>query len=354
MASYKDHIDGLSVHELEESASSSSSACSTSVAAATPTAAAEAEGSDVRIDVRGGSKKKKKKKKKKKVAAAPMASSSSTSSSSSSLSSSVFTSQKEQSTGSSPPLPLPSSSSSNSNIAQVQHHREQVGARSNRPGATQVTAAAAAGGAAFSNVGEQGISRDIAKAAGVDWGSDPVPARMVELQRRHDALVDIAEAAKLTLHDIKDHNEYLAGLTKQIAKEGEAMKRKFRLATTQAVRSTNPKRAAQHESAANAIQRRQTSFNKEVSMTQTEVDWLKQSPAYSQAMEFLDAHWIKTKHGDYVSKEDLRDDQETTFEDMLAQMKLEEDNQPLREPFDDGEGGLTAEEVAEAIGSTKR
>ena len=76
-------------------------------------------------------------------------------------------------------------------------------------------------------------------------------------------------------------------------------------------------------------------------MTQTEVDWLKQSPAYSQAMEFLDAHWIKTKRGDYVSKQDLRDDQETTFEDMLAQMKLE-GNQPPSDSLDDGEGGLTA------------
>ena len=54
------------------------------------------------------------------------------------------------------------------------------------------------------------------------------------------------------------------------------------------------------------------------------------SPAYSQAMEFLDQHWIKTKRGDYVSKQDLKDDQETTFEDMLAQMKLKKTVEDLQ------------------------
>ena len=109
-----------------------------------------------------------------------------------------------------------------------------------------------------------------------------------------------------------------------------------------------------------AIQRRQASFNKEVSMTQTEVDWLKQSPAYSQAMEFLDQHWIKTKRGDYVSKQDLKDDQETTFEDMLAQMKMEEESGSVLLGGEDGdrddgeEGGLTAEEIAEALGTTQQ
>ena len=351
MASYGDHIDGLSVRELRELIAS---------AVMSHTDCLEKE--DLRVRARqareklqgsgtsagGGSKKRKNNKKKKKVAAAPAASSSS----SASLSSSSFTSRKGPSAaGASSLISSPCPPSSSDSVRQVLPQHGQVGPSSSRPKIHVAEAAAVA--TAFPNAGGQGISRDVAKAAGIDWGSDPIPARMVELQRRHDALVDIAEAAKLTLHDIKDHNEYLAGLTKQIAEEGEAMKRKFRLATAQAVRSTNPKRAAQHESAAKAIQRRQTSFNKEVSMTQTEVDWLKQSPAYSQAMEFLDAHWIKTKRGDYVSKQDLRDDQETTFEDMLAQMKLE-GNQPPSDSLDDGEGGLTAEEIAEALGSTKR
>jgi hypothetical protein len=53
------------------------------------------------------------------------------------------------------------------------------------------------------------------------------------------------------------------------------------------------------------------------------VDWLRNSPAYSQAMEFLDEHWIKTAKGDYVSKKDLNDDMSTSFEDLLKSMKLE-------------------------------
>eukprot|EP01051_Picozoa_sp_SAG22_P015225 SAG22_NODE_1961_length_3243_cov_15.725827_4_plen_62_part_00 len=60
-------------------------------------------------------------------------------------------------------------------------------------------------------------------------------------------------------------------------------------------------------------------------MTQTEVDWLTQSPAYSLAVAILDASWIKTAQGDYVSKKDLEDDEQTTFEDMVATMKFEDD-----------------------------
>ena len=164
---------------------------------------------------------------------------------------------------------------------------------------------------------------DVATAAGVDWGDDPVPARMQELQRRHDQLLAIHEKGDLSLHDIRDHNEYLAGLTSQIFDEGEAMKRKYRGASAQAVRWANkgPKRAAQYEAILRGIRNRETSFNREVKMAQFEVDWLKKSPAWSQAMDFLEENWIKTEKG-YVSKYDLKKDQEVSFEDMLNQMKL--------------------------------
>jgi hypothetical protein len=60
-------------------------------------------------------------------------------------------------------------------------------------------------------------SRDVAKAAGVNWGEDEATLRMVELQKRHNDIVDVAEAGKLTLLHIKEHNEFLATLTRQIA-----------------------------------------------------------------------------------------------------------------------------------------
>lgn len=166
-------------------------------------------------------------------------------------------------------------------------------------------------------------SRDIATAAGVVWQDEP-PPRMLELQRRHDAIVDVAESGQLTLHHIKDHNEYLAGLTKQIADEGEQMKRRFRIATAKQSRSHDLRRASIHQSQASAIMRRQQRYNNEVAMAQCEVDWLRNSPAYAQAMEFLDKHWVKTAKGDYVSKKDLSDDMNVSFDDLLSSMKSDE------------------------------
>ncbi len=115
------------------------------------------------------------------------------------------------------------------------------------------------------------ISRNVAKAAGVDWGEEEATPRMIELQRRHDNIVDIAEAGKLTLLNIKEHNEFLAQLTRQIADEGEQMKRKFRIANAKQCRSSDQKRAAAHQAQAAAIQRRQKRYNNEVAMAQCEV-----------------------------------------------------------------------------------
>jgi len=102
------------------------------------------------------------------------------------------------------------------------------------------------------------------------------------------------------------------------------MKRNYRIATAMQSRSTDQKRATTHQARAAAIQRQQTRYNNEVSMAQFEVDWLRNSPAYHQAMEFLEANWVKTRKGDYVSKKDLSDDAGTTFEDLLSSMKLED------------------------------
>ena len=56
----------------------------------------------------------------------------------------------------------------------------------------------------------------------------------------------------------------------------------------------------------------------------SQVNWLKESPAWKKAMEFLQEHWVKTAKGDWVSKRDLEDDMSTSFDDLLASMKEED------------------------------
>lgn len=62
------------------------------------------------------------------------------------------------------------------------------------------------------------VSRNVAKAAGVDWADDEPTPRMVELQKRHDAIVDVAEAGKLTLLNIK---AYGPSLSKRLKTENQ-------------------------------------------------------------------------------------------------------------------------------------
>ena len=181
------------------------------------------------------------------------------------------------------------------------------------------------GGSATSNDVRANLITNVATAAGVDWNNEPIPPRMLELQRRHDQMVAIHDRGELSLHDFWNHNDFLASLTKEIHAEGERMKRAYLGASAQALRWANKgsKRAAQYETKMRSIRSRERTYNNEVKMAQFEVNWMKKSPAWNKAMGFLDEHWIKTKNG-YVSKYDLKKDEEVTFDDMVAQMKHED------------------------------
>jgi|AntAceMinimDraft_5_1070358.scaffolds.fasta_scaffold74892_2 hypothetical protein len=53
------------------------------------------------------------------------------------------------------------------------------------------------------------VVRDVATAAGVNWGREDPPLRMQELQKRHAGVVAIAEQGILTLVHLRDHNEVI-------------------------------------------------------------------------------------------------------------------------------------------------
>ena len=137
----------------------------------------------------------------------------------------------------------------------------------------------------------------------------------------------LAAEGKLTMVEIREHHDYLARLTRLIADEGARLRRSFgmALAKSRSSVSTDAKRASAHDRRADAIRRLEQRYNNEVAMTQREVDWLQTSPAFKQAMDFLDEHWVKTSKGDFVSKKDLHEDATVSFEDMLSALKEEQE-----------------------------
>lgn len=160
------------------------------------------------------------------------------------------------------------------------------------------------------------MQTDIAKAAGVVWDDEP-PLRMRLLQAKHDELM----ALDLTMNDVKVFHDYVAQLTNELAQEGENLKRKFRMAMAKRNRTKDAKRAAAYDKSANAIFKAQDVYNKEVKMTQFEMDWLLNSPAFKKMLEFRAEHWIETPRGDFVSKKDLEEDAEVSFDSLLAEFK---------------------------------
>ena len=169
--------------------------------------------------------------------------------------------------------------------------------------------------------------RNIAIAAGVSWGgkgAEEMPARMQEMQCRHDTVLALSDQGELTLQKIKEYHDWIARLTTDIANEGEAMTRGYRLAMAKYNRCHDPKRAKAYLSQAEVIRAKEKRYNNEVTMAKHEMAWLLESPAWKKAMEFLRENWVQTAKGDWVSKKDLEDDMSLSFESLLASMKAEE------------------------------
>ena len=166
--------------------------------------------------------------------------------------------------------------------------------------------------------------RNIATAAGVVWGAEEMPARMKEMQFRHDTMLDLSDKGGLTFHMIKEYHDWIAELSAAIASEGEAMMRSYRLAMAKQSRTHDPTRQRVFLAQADAIRANERRYNNEVTMAKHETAWLLDSPAWKKALEFLKEHWVQTSKGDWVSKKDLEDDMSTSFDDLLASMKEED------------------------------
>ncbi|KAJ8598803.1 hypothetical protein CTAYLR_008663 [Chrysophaeum taylorii] len=176
------------------------------------------------------------------------------------------------------------------------------------------------------------VNTDITKAAGVDWGEEGMTERMKEMQRKHDELIYLGP--ELTINHVKEFHDWVAQLTREIAQEGEDLKRRFRMAMAKRNRTKDAKRAAAYDKCANTIYKLQDRYNKEVAMTQFEVEWLQNSPAFKQMLEYREKYWVKTAKGDYVCKRDLAEDAAVSFDDLLSEFK-EEAHPPATASRDD-------------------
>ena len=182
--------------------------------------------------------------------------------------------------------------------------------------------------------------RDIAKAAGVDWGDEEMPARMREMQKRHNEVLTLSHSGHLNLKTLKKYHDWLATMMQEIADEHNDLDRRFKIAQAKARTFTRDRaKASKFQAVAETLMRVDfVRHNKEVDMAKYEMNWLQQSPAWKKAMAFLEENWVKTAKGDWVSKKDLRDDENLSFDDLLNSFK-EEDGLVQQQQQQQGGGG---------------
>lgn len=125
--------------------------------------------------------------------------------------------------------------------------------------------------------------RDIAKAAGVDWGDEEQPPRMKEMQRRHNEVLTLSHAGSLSLREIKAYHDWLANMMSGIADEHKDLERRFKLAQAKAKASRDPARAVRFQTVAETLMRNDfVRHNREVDMAKFEMAWLQDSPAWKK------------------------------------------------------------------------
>lgn len=159
--------------------------------------------------------------------------------------------------------------------------------------------------------------------AGVDWGAEALPSRMLELEAYHKRLLCMSHSGELDIHKIKAYHDWICGLGNTIQHEGESMTRKIKLAHAKFGKTSDVRLNNALSVQIDAIRRQEDRHNREVSMVKHEIAWLKRQPAWKAAMRFMAEHWQYTPHG-WVSKKDMADDAEMDFTSLLSAMKDED------------------------------
>ena len=157
-------------------------------------------------------------------------------------------------------------------------------------------------------------------------GDEEMPARMREMQKRHNEVLTLSHSGHLNLKTLKKYHDWLATMMQEIADEHNDLDRRFKIAQAKARTCTRDRaKASKFQAVAETLMRVDfVRHNKEVDMAKYEMNWLQQSPAWKKAMAFLEENWVKTAKGDWVSKKDLRDDENLSFDDLLNSFKEED------------------------------
>ena len=147
-----------------------------------------------------------------------------------------------------------------------------------------------------------------------------------ELARRREALLDRAESLTLEAQHLTDHMNFINAQAEKL--QGVAVQIKKRFAITQGLyKSTkDADKIIQLQQKEEAIRGQEAAYNANVEWLRAEQAWLDEQPAMLKMMAKMRESMVQGADGRWIEKPpDLEAEEEMSFEDLLAQMKMEDE-----------------------------
>jgi len=146
------------------------------------------------------------------------------------------------------------------------------------------------------------------------------------LSKRKVVFLEKARVNMLTLRDISEHQLYINKVIGEMNCAKEYLKRKHTITQAMLKRTTEPKRRRVLEGKLQHFRKRETYFNQNVKIINSEIDWFHKSTAFKQAQQHVLTNWQQSKNGSWINKQELVEDEDSMmdFDSLLQSFKMED------------------------------
>ncbi|KAL1521281.1 hypothetical protein AB1Y20_020950 [Prymnesium parvum] len=145
----------------------------------------------------------------------------------------------------------------------------------------------------------------------------------VDLDRRRELLLDKVQQMNLQATDLARHREHLNTLAERLQGTRTQLQKRYQITEGLIKQTRDSVKIFKLMQQRETIRHQEKIFNFNVGRIHAEERWLSEQPAFQEAVNALHEQFTKTKTG-VISNEDLARDQSLTFEDLLREMKAED------------------------------
>ena len=148
----------------------------------------------------------------------------------------------------------------------------------------------------------------------------------LELEKRRDELLGRAESLDLEAHHLTDHMNYINTQAEKLQAQAIAIRKRFAIVQGLYKTTKDADKVLQLQAKEGNIRAQEAAYNANVEWLREEQAWLDEQPAMKAIRQKMIETMVQNADGRWVEKPpDPEDDNELSFEELLDQMKREQE-----------------------------